>query len=258
MSDWNAQRYDRFAAPRQRPCRDLLAAVPPIDATRITDLGCGTGLSTALLAARWPHAAICAIDNSPDMLEAARRRVGYASFKEQDIRDWHPDEPQDLILANASLQWLPGHRTLLPALLDRLEPGGVLAVQMPNNLQEPSHVLLRATADRPRYREHMHKLDWTREELLSVEDCYDCLAGPGRVIDIWETRYHHVLPEVATLLDWFASTALKPFLDALPESEHDAFRQDYLSALEDAYARRRDEKVLLGIPRRFIVAQREK
>jgi trans-aconitate 2-methyltransferase len=256
MSDWDAENYDRFASPRQRPCRDLLTAVPPLDGRLISDLGCGSGLSTALLAARWPDAEISGIDNSPTMLGSARKRVPNARFTTRDIAQWQAESPQDLILANASLQWLPDHTTLLPALLGMLTPDGILAIQMPNNLQEPSHRLMHRVADNPRYREHMHKLTWSRQALLPTSDYYDCLAPICTDVEIWETIYQHVLPGVSAIVDWFSSTALKPFLDALPASEQPAFKQDYLTALETAYPQRADGRILLTMPRLFIVAKR--
>ena len=52
----------------------------------------------------------------------------------------------DVVLANASLQWLPDHAALFPRLARSLSSGGCLAVQMPNNLSEPSHAAMREVA----------------------------------------------------------------------------------------------------------------
>ena len=42
-----------------------------------------------------------------------------------------------MIVSNATLQWVPGHRGLLPRLVGALTPGGWLAFQVPGNFDEP-------------------------------------------------------------------------------------------------------------------------
>ena len=80
------------------------------------------------------------------MIAAARQRLPGVRFEVADIAAWDDPGGYDLIFANAVLHWLPGHAALLPALLAKLAPGGSLAVQMPDNLDEPAHALMRETA----------------------------------------------------------------------------------------------------------------
>ena len=259
MADWNAGAYDRFAQPRQRAARDLVLAVPEIDAGLITDLGCGSGLSTELLQERWPQADITAVDRSPAMLARARERVPQARVVEADIGDtnqWSSAAAQDLLLANASLHWLPEHDTLLPLLLAQLRPGGVLAAQMPVNLDEPSHRLMRDTFDRPAYREHADALNEARPALPSADAYYDMLAPHCGDLDIWITRYLHPLADAREIYELFATTGLKPYLDALPEQKQEAFVDDYVEALRGAYPAHANGRVLLALPRLFIMATR--
>src|SRR3984893_10270637 len=72
---WSARQYVQFEDERTRPVRDLLAALPAIDARSVIDIGCGPGNSTELLAARFAGAAVSGFDSSADMVEAARRRL---------------------------------------------------------------------------------------------------------------------------------------------------------------------------------------
>jgi trans-aconitate 2-methyltransferase len=258
LSDWNATQYDHYAAPRQQAALDLVNAVPRLAGiSRVTDLGCGSGLSTALLAGRWPNAKIVAVDQSPDMLTRAAQRVPDAQLTQADIATYTAAEPQDLILANASLHWLPAHQALFPRLLQQLEPGGVLAVQMPNNLNEPSHRLMRDVAAKPAYAAHLAAVEAGREPLLAIPEYYDLLIEHCSDVQIWETCYHHVLASPEAILDWFSSTGLRPFLDALPKDKRAAYRADYLEALAGAYSHRSDGNVLLRMPRLFIVATRK-
>src|SRR6185503_2450148 len=53
---WDPDTYMKFATERTRPAVELLARVPLRMPSRVIDLGCGPGNSTALLAARWPEA----------------------------------------------------------------------------------------------------------------------------------------------------------------------------------------------------------
>jgi len=101
---WSAEQYIAFEDERTRPVRDLLAALPPIDARSVIDLGCGPGNSTEVLAARYPEARVAGIDSSPDMIAAARRRLPQVIFSVEDVQDCKLGGPFDLILANAVLQ----------------------------------------------------------------------------------------------------------------------------------------------------------
>ena len=92
---WEPERYLTFGDQRTRPAYDLLARVPLENAARVADLGCGPGNSTALLAKRWPEAAIVGVDNSPEMLAQARATGIRATWVDADIAAWTPDHPLD-------------------------------------------------------------------------------------------------------------------------------------------------------------------
>lgn len=257
ISDWQAHSYDQFSAARQKPARDLLAEVPDFNASRITDLGCGSGLSTMLLAERWPEAELLGVDSSPAMLERAKTRVPHARFVEADIAEHHSTHPQDLIFANASLHWLGDHRRLFPDLLNQLRTGGYLALQMPNNLHEPSHTLMRSTSKKERYARFLHSAQGIRPTLLQAEDYFDCFRAAGASVTVWETRYLHALDSAQRIREWYATTGLKPYLDALPKALRDGFLAEYEHALQEAYPTRIDGRVLLAVPRLFLIARRE-
>ncbi|MCK7501426.1 MAG: methyltransferase domain-containing protein [Comamonadaceae bacterium] len=156
-SGWNPAQYLRFADLRLRPALDLLARVPG-EPARIVDLGCGPGNATRLLAERWPRATIVGVDSSLPMLQTARRELPQLDWRCQDIGCWRPDAPVDLLYSNATLHWLADHATLFPSLVGHLAPGGTLAVQMPRNVDAPSHRAIAETARDGPWRERLAPL----------------------------------------------------------------------------------------------------
>ncbi|MFG1466184.1 trans-aconitate 2-methyltransferase [Xanthobacter sp. DSM 24535] len=254
--DWNARLYLKFEDERTRPARDLLAEVPLANAHFAVDLGCGPGNSTELVAQRFPGADVLGIDTSPDMLEAARKRLPHARFVAGDASTFVLERPADLIFANAVLQWVPDHPTLFPRLMSLLAPGGVLAVQMPDNLDEPSHVAMRETAQAGPWAEKLADVVRARTVLAPVGAYYDLLIAHAAQVDIWLTTYHHPLDGQGAIVDWLKSTGLRPFLDPLEGQERADFLAAYRERLVKAYPLRADGKALLAFPRRFLIARR--
>lgn len=254
MSDWNPALYARFADERARPIADLLARVP-LDAPRtVVDLGCGAGASTAPLVERWPTADVLGLDTSPAMLEKARAAVPAARFALADVAAWTPEAPVDLLFSNATLHWIPDHATLLPRLMGRLASGGVLAVQMPDNLDEPSHALMREVAKLAPFAERLADAAGARAELLGFEALHDALAPSATRVEIWRTAYVHPLAGPEKIVEMVSSTGLKPFLDPLDEDLRAAFLATYGERIAAAYPRTASGHVLFRFPRLFFVA----
>ncbi|WP_293807236.1 trans-aconitate 2-methyltransferase [uncultured Bosea sp.] len=255
--DWDAAQYLRFEDERTRPSIDLLARVPLSDPKRCIDLGCGPGNSTELVAARYPDAVNEGLDSSPDMLEKARKRLPNLSFILGDVNTWSDAAGYDLIFANAVLQWLPDHEGLFPRLARSLTPGGGLAVQMPNNLNEPSHVAMREVAAEGPWAEKLANAKAERSAIGSFGDYRRWLIEAGCRVDIWQTTYVHALANLEAIAEWFKSTGLKPYLDRLTAEEQEDFLARYLERIAPHYPVESDGKVLLRFPRLFVVAVRE-
>jgi trans-aconitate 2-methyltransferase len=256
MADWSAQQYLKFEDERTRPARDLLAQVPLASARKVYDLGCGPGNSTELLAARFPDADIIGVDSSPDMLRQAQERLPQYQFVQADLTHWAAPDDADLLYSNATFQWVPDHLTVLKRLLAGLKPGGVLAVQMPDNTNEPSHVWMREVARETQFARQIARAAFEREDLPSPGDYYDALKPLCARFDIWHTNYQHALAGPDAVTEWFKGTALRPFVDPLTPEQRQAFLQAYTARVAAAYPARYDGKVLLRFPRLFIVACR--
>lgn len=254
MSDWNPALYSRFEDERTRPARELLARVPLTSARIAYDLGCGPGNSTELLIARFASATVIGTDNSPSMLDSAKKRLPAARFELSDIGTWHPETPPDLIYANAALQWVGDHETLFPKLFAMLAPGGALAVQMPDNRDESTHRLMREVAAVPPWEHHIGPAASVRTKLLTLNAYYDLLAPHATQLDVWRTAYQHPMDSAAAIVEWVSATGLRPFVDPLPPDLRASYLAEYERRIDAAYSVRSDGKRLLAFPRLFIIA----
>ena len=262
MSDaiplWDPRQYNRFEAQRDRAALDLLVRLPEdLDPAEIWDLGCGTGQHAALLKRRHPNARVHGLDSSIAMLEQARALSADVDWSVGDIATWAPDRPADLILANASLQWLPDHTALFAHLAGALAPGGLLAVQMPMAWETRHHTIMRETAAEGPWASVLTGVD-TIAPLLPTEAYYEALAPLCDDIDIWSTTYLHVLTGENAVLEWMKGTALRPYLTALAgdPAMQEAFLTTLGGRLSAAFPRRAQGQTLLPFPRLFLVAQR--
>ena len=253
---WSAEQYLAFKEERARPVRDLISALPHIEARLVIDLGCGPGNSTELLAARFPDAAVRGIDRSAGMIESARRRFPRGQFSVGSIEGWTDGGPFDVILANAVLHWIPNHATLLPALVARLVSGGALAVQMPDNLDVPAHRLMREVAAQGPWADTLTAAPAARTPLGDVNWYYTLLKMSCSQVDIWRTTYHHPLAGPGAIVEWFKGSGLKPFLDPLDAPSRAEYLKRYAAAVASAYPPSSDGSVLLPFPRLFMAAIR--
>lgn len=254
---WDPLQYTRFEAERDRAALDLMLRLPPdLSPREIWDLGCGTGQHASVLRRRHPQAQVHGLDASGEMLAQARAADPQVDWRQGDISAWSPETSPDLILANASLQWLPDHQTLLPRLAGSLAPGGVLAVQMPMAFETRHHSVLRAVAAEQPWASVTQAVR-PIQPLLSMERICDLLTPACDEIDVWSTTYLHVLSGDDAVLEWMKGTALRPYLTAL---EATAWAEPFLAALSarlsEAFAQRPNGTTLLPFPRLFLIARR--
>jgi trans-aconitate 2-methyltransferase len=254
VSDWSPTRYLLFEDERTRAARDLLAQVRPTRVRTVVDLGCGPGNSTELLALHFPQAALVGLDNSAAMLAEARRRLPQARFELADALDWIPESGVDLVFANALYQWIPRHLEQLQRVLRALEAGATLAVQMPDNLAEPTHRLMSEVAQAGSWSARLTTA--ARDPLPPVRVYYEALRPWTARLDLWRTTYHHPLSDAAAIVEFVRSTGLRPFLEPLSAAERDEFLSRYGARIAAAYPPLADGSVLLPFPRLFIVAER--
>lgn len=253
---WDPRAYLLFSDERARPFFELLARVPAEEPAYVVDLGCGPGTLTAALAQRWPSARVEGIDSSKEMVAAAGELAEphRLVFQQADLRAWQPAGPVDVLVANATLQWVPGHLSLLSQLVGWTRPGGWLAFQVPGNFGEPSHVLLRELARDPRFAPHLHDAAYPASH--DPRDYLAALLAAGCAVDVWETTYLHVLSGPDPVLRWISGTGARPVLQALAEPLRAEFEREYAASLARAYPAT-EHGTVLPFRRVFAVAQRK-
>jgi len=250
---WDPAQYLKFADHRLRPAVDLLNRIDAEHPAEIYDLGAGAGNVTRLLKARWPGARVTGVDGSREMLAKAAASAPEITWEHADLATWKPSRSADIIYSNAALHWLSGHDRLFPALLSAVNPGGVLAVQMPRNFAAPSHTAIAEAARSGPWRTALEPL--LRPAPVAEPAFYfDVLAPRAAAVDIWETEYVQVLEGEHPVKEWTKGTWLKPLLDALEEPERGRFEARYAELVARAYPRRADGRTLFPFRRLFIVA----
>jgi trans-aconitate 2-methyltransferase len=246
---WDPAQYLRFEEQRARPWHDLLGRLTDLDPKTVVDLGCGPGHLTATLVDRWPAARVTGVDSSATMIDEAeaRARPGRLEFLQGTIEEWTPPEPVDLVISNAALQWVPTHLDLLGRWVkNALAPGGALAFQVPARRSTDAGEIMRGVATSPRWSDRLGAIaggnapSATGSPVREPVTYAHILARLGCDVDVWETTYLHLLPGEDPVLEWFAGTGLRPYLDVLkaePVAERE-FRAEVAAALRAAFPRR--------------------
>ncbi|WP_417843651.1 methyltransferase domain-containing protein [Thalassospira sp.] len=259
---WDPNQYGLFGDERRRPATDLIARLPKpaqgFNPANIVDLGCGPGTVTSLLVDAYATSGnkpvITGVDHSAEMLDKARAHDDRIIWQQSDIASWEPDAPIDLLFSNAALQWVPGHASLLPRLLNFVKPGGLVAIQVPNNFLAPSHQLINEAGEK-----------WEKNvaaaqdqiKIMRPGDYFDVLAPICSNVDLWQTQYCHVLRGEDPVFNWVSSTALRPVLANLPDDDaRTAFCDHYKTRLSQVYPPRPDGITLFPFNRLFIVASK--
>ena len=253
---WNPQQYLKFSGHRLRPAIDLLMRIPDLPVRSVADLGAGAGNVTKLLRERWPDAAVVGVEGSAEMIAAGRKAAPEVEWLHQDLGSWQPARKYDVIYSNAALHWLRDHEALFPSLMERVEPGGILAVQMPRNFEAPSHLLIAETALNGPWRSQVEHLI-TPPPVKEPGFYHRLLAPSSGNIDIWETEYLQVLEGENPEKECTKGTWLTRYLDALKGEAKAAFEAAYAERVRAAYPRNSQGQTLFPFRRLFMVAQRE-
>ncbi len=244
---WDPDQYRRFANERAQPFWDLVGLVDGSAPIQVAvDLGCGSGELTLGLAQRFGIARMVGVDNSTTMLAAAAEHVAantggdpsvQIDLRHGDIAEWTADGGHDLILANASLHWVPDHAAVLARWADALALGGQLAVQIPANADHPSHRVAAEVAATEPFASAFEgdpPPDPVAANVLAPEEYATLLHDLGLGDQHVRLQvYPHVLDRSADVVEWVRGTSLTRFGAVLPPDLFDEFLSRYRVSLLD-------------------------
>ena len=254
QNDWNPEHYLKFMHERTQPSVDLVNKINiEYSPKNIIDIGCGPGNSSQVLLKRWPESNLVGIDNSPAMIEKAKRDYSKQEWVLSDAASFESDIRFDVIFSNAAIQWVPDHKELLEKFFNLLSANGIIAIQLP---KFQNMVLGQIIHDVSR------KKKWRRKtkgcsEVFTFHDYhyyYDQLSDKMQSIDMWETDYIHVMPSHISIIDWTKSTGMRPYLDRIiNENKKNEFEQEVLNEVIKHYPRQKDGNVLFPFKRLFFI-----
>lgn len=237
---WDPSQYERFQAERARPFWDLVELVHRGAIERAVDLGCGPGTMTVAVAERLGIGHMTGIDNSPAMLErAAQHGRVEVEFCYGDIARWTSVADHDLVLANAALHWVADHAAVLERWVAALAPEGQLAIQVPANVDHPSHLAGSFVATQEPFASSFDgepPPDPVAANVLAPEQYAALLHGLGLVEPHVRLQvYPHMLTSSAEVVEWTRGSSLTRFFRRLPEHLHepfvDAYREELLGRI---------------------------
>jgi tRNA (cmo5U34)-methyltransferase len=145
----------------------VVAATADVDATRVLELGTGTGETALGVQARHPDARWVGIDSSEPMLARARERLPGADLRLQRLEDELPAGPFDLVVSVLAVHHLDGaaKQGLFSRVARALRPGG--------------HFVLGDVVVPAAGREGPIYIDWVMDLPDSVEDQLAWLRTAG-------------------------------------------------------------------------------
>jgi malonyl-CoA O-methyltransferase len=126
-----AASYERHASLQEAVAKRLARLLPVLDCPNVLELGCGTGLLSRHLVARYPQGRLVLTDVSPDMIAECRRNLSafdhpHVSYEVMDAEEAGGRTGLDLIVSSMTLHWLSDPRATLERLSALLAPNGVL------------------------------------------------------------------------------------------------------------------------------------
>lgn len=254
---WDSKAYLQFETQRNVAIYDLLSTLQRHDIKRsneILDVGCGPGNSTKIIAKYFPSAKILGIDNSENMLKTAQdqNNMPHITFSLYDADISLPMLEFDIIIANASLQWITNQERFFHNVFNILQEDGIFGAQIPIDTQSLFHQTLQDLVTSQKWRTHFHT---TRmfHSLKSLQ-YWDILKLYTHEITMWETTYFHVLENIAKVIEWYGSSGLRPYLQILAQEEQQEFLNDLSCNLIQAYSSQSD--IILQVPRLFFIAKK--
>ena len=254
MFKWNSNQYLKFESERTQPSIDLANRIKILHPINIIDIGCGPGNSTQVLCERYPDSKVLGVDMSDDMIKTARETHDNAEFMVCDVeREIDKiSEKYDIVFSNACIQWIPNHELLLKNMMNLLNEGGALAVQIPMNYNEPIHKIIRNISTNEKWAKKFNKPRLLNT--LTESEYFDLLSGISSDFVMWNTVYMHRMKDHNAIMDWYRGTGLRPYLQQLSDDDKLEFENDIYNEVIKSYPKQKNGELIFRFPRFFFIA----
>ncbi len=255
--DWNPELYLKFNKERIQPSIDLVSRINYDQPKKIIDIGCGPGNSTQILVQKWPDAQIIGIDNSPAMIEKAKKDFPLQEWKLIDAGKEKIDGKFDIVFSNAAIQWIPNHNILIEKFHHLLNKDGQVAVQIPLFWDMPLGKAIADIAENSQWAKLTKNILGT----LTIHNhsyYYNQLSSFFNFIEMWKTDYFHIMESHNSILEMIKSTGLKPFIEVLKnKDDKEKFENLVLENIKKEYLQQLNGKVLFPFKRLFFIARQK-
>ncbi|MDQ1164504.1 methyltransferase domain-containing protein [Flavobacterium sp. SORGH_AS_0622] len=229
---WDPKKYNEFKEERSKPFLDLTSHIVDKPNLKVIDLGCGTGELTKKLSEKLTNPIVLGIDNSAEML--AKAPLGsHLNFEKRTILEQLENETKwDLIFSNAALQWIDNHNELFKKIISRINPGGQLAVQMPQqNENILNKILLNLVQEEP-FSSYLN--NWTRPSPVLTLDEYAKILfqNGGKDLVLYEKVYPLISANKNDFFDFISGSALTVYQERLKPNEFEELSNEFKKRID--------------------------
>ncbi|KRD59592.1 trans-aconitate methyltransferase [Flavobacterium sp. Root935] len=229
---WDPKKYNEFKEERSKPFLDLTSHIVDKPNLKVIDLGCGTGELTKKLSEKLTNPIVLGIDNSAEML--AKAPLGsHLNFEKRTILEQLENETKwDLIFSNAALQWIDNHNELFKKIISRINLGGQLVVQMPQqNENILNKILLNLVQEEP-FSSYLN--DWTRPSPVLTLDEYAKILfqNGGKDLVLYEKVYPLISANKNDFFDFISGSALTVYQERLKPNEFEELSHEFKKRID--------------------------
>ncbi|WP_330632625.1 methyltransferase domain-containing protein [Halocatena halophila] len=182
-----------------------------VDADKVLDVGCGTGVLTAEIAEEFSTADIVGIDSSSAQVNSARENRGdisNVSFERADIELYESDHTFDIIYSNSVMHWIQNQEKAYWNIRRLIDDEGLLAVHQGyencyKELREAAEAAIREMGISHKFSSFSYPLNYHTKQSIT-----ELLHATGfEPIEIMKTESGYT----DTLVDDFAQAGLLPY-----------------------------------------------
>jgi trans-aconitate 2-methyltransferase len=230
---WNAELYQKSSALQFQLGLMAIERLNPRNEDMILEIGCGNALITIELAKLIPDGKIIAVEMSEEMTEQAKLNLLKQNVTNVEIININALDIDfigkfDIVFSNSAMHWITNLEAMYGLIFKALKRNGRIMIQTGLKNMNLMVKTVYSILQNNKYTHYLKdfKSPW---KFLTIEDTNNMLEHIG-FIDIQIDPYEHrmVFNSEDELLNYFATSTLVPFLNILPDTEKELFKEDFL------------------------------